>query len=103
MGERHAYQYAHTRDRVCKPEDGVIRECFQAGSVAVHLRRIRDLLDRTPPAVFSPGSKGPPPNLLGCRVEADVAHSAVCSPVDSEGKGAVFPSPPSTLSCFRSL
>lgn len=40
VGERHAYKYAHTRDRVCKPEDAVIRECFQADNVAVHLGRI---------------------------------------------------------------
>lgn len=41
--------------------------------VAVRLRRVRDLLSRTIPVVFL-SSKGPPLNLLGCRIELDVAH-----------------------------
>lgn len=69
--ERRANKYP-SREAVCKPEEGAVRECSEEVVLLCVLRRVRALLSRTTLAVFfSKNSKHPPrpppnrPSLLG--------------------------------------
>lgn len=78
---------------MCKPEEGVVRECSEEVVLLCVLRRVRELLSRTTLAVFfSKNSKQPPtepPQLARRQPELCVLRFAACSLVDGDGCSAV--------------